>query len=159
MKRRNCYVGILFICCCILLSACRQQQIKKTNPAKAQPEISTESSTPESAVATPTDEHTASFTGIVSEPVSVDSAQSDVVIVKLKDVQAINDPQNILPSFTNDGVTLNAAKSQFRPEFVQDHYQEGTKITFELEEQPMMTMSIPPQILGRSIKQISLAES
>ncbi|MHC5216125.1 hypothetical protein ACYSNR_05615 [Enterococcus sp. LJL128] len=91
------------------------------------------------------------FTGVLT----TGAAETDgTVRITLTSVEAVEDPETILPMMESDGVILNAGENQLAEGLTLNELQEGDKIRFTLTGLPIMTMSIPPQIPGNSIKQI-----
>lgn len=80
--------------------------------------------------------------------------QVETIQLKLVDVMAKEDPANMGTSFSNDGVILNATAEKISVDI--DELKIGDKVQFTLVEMPSMTMSIPPQVPGDSIIDISL---
>ncbi len=74
--------------------------------------------------------------------------------MKLVDVMAKEDPANMGTSFSNDGVILNATAEKISMDI--NELKIGDKVQFTLVEMPIMTMSIPPQVPGDSIIDVSL---
>ena len=74
--------------------------------------------------------------------------------LKLVDVMAKEDPANMGTSFSNDGVILNATAEKISVDI--NELKIGDKVQFTLVEMPIMTMSIPPQVPGDSIIDVSL---
>lgn len=91
------------------------------------------------------------FTGTVEEVTESDD-EDQIIRVKLVDVKAKIDPENIGTSFANDGVILNAPTDKIKPNG--DALSEGTEVELTLAKKPVMTMSLPPQIPGNSIIQV-----
>lgn len=91
------------------------------------------------------------FTGTVEE-VAESEDEDQIVRVKLVDVKAKIDPENIGTSFENDGVILNAPADKIKPNM--DALSEGSEVELTLAKTPVMTMSLPPQIPGNSIIQV-----
>ena len=91
------------------------------------------------------------FTGTIE---SFGEAEGDVYQITIKDVKEIEDPANIGSSFSNDGVILNASVDQITGGV--DSLKEGEKVEFKLVEMAVMTMSIPPQVPGNSIIEITV---
>ena len=69
----------------------------------------------------------------------------------LKEVEAVEDPENIIDMMKNDGVILNVSKEQLAAEMTESDLKTGDKIQFTLVGLPAMTMSIPPQVVGNSV--------
>ena len=88
------------------------------------------------------------FVGTIESITQVE-AEEETIQLKLVDVMAKEDPANMGTSFSNDAtaekisVDINELKI-------------GDKVQFTLVEMPIMTMSIPPQVPGDSIIDVSL---
>lgn len=93
------------------------------------------------------------FTGTIESITKVE-AEEETIQIKVTGVKSKEDPANIGTSFSNDGVLLNAAPEQIREGA--DALKSGVEITFTLVKMPVMTMSIPPQIPGDSIIEITV---
>lgn len=96
------------------------------------------------------------FTGVLAEEATTSADGS--IQLKLTDVEAINDPEEISKSFANDGVILNVSEEQFAASFDANDYKTGATVRFTLQGMPIMTMSIPPQIPGNSIQTVELGK-
>ena len=81
-------------------------------------------------------------------------AEEETLQLKLVDVMAKEDPANMGTSFSNDGVILNATAEKISVDI--NELKIGDKVQFTLVEMPIMTMSIPPQVPGDSIIDVSL---
>lgn len=121
----------------LLLTACGNQS---TNDGQTT-ETTSNSSTHDQSI----------FTGTVDEVTESDE-EDQIIRVKLVDVKAKIDPENIGTSFEHDGVILNAPEEKIKPSV--DALSEGTEIELTLAKTPVMTMSLPPQIPGNSIIQV-----
>ncbi|MBO0480953.1 hypothetical protein [Candidatus Enterococcus courvalinii] len=121
----------------LLLTACGNQS---TNNGQTTETTSTSSAHDQSV-----------FTGTVEEVIESDE-EDQIIRVKLVDVKAKIDPENIGTSFANDGVILNAPADKIKPSV--DALSEGTEVELTLAKTPVMTMSLPPQIPGNSIIQV-----
>lgn len=71
---------------------------------------------------------------------------------------AVTDQENILKSFQSEGVVLNLSPEQV-PQDIQEQLTTGEQVEVKLVGIPIMTMSIPPQLPGRSIIEVSLADN
>ena len=85
---------------------------------------------------------------------SITQVEAEEETIQLVDVMAKEDPANMGTSFSNDGVILNATAEKISVDI--DELKIGDKVQFTLVEMPIMTMSIPPQVPGDSIIDISL---
>lgn len=89
--------------------------------------------------------------GVLSEDVQETDSSDEAIRLVLKDIQAIEDPENIASALKTDGVILNVPVEIMPENFSTATWVTGDKIQFELSAMPMMTASIPPQIPGNSI--------
>ncbi|ENZ6558588.1 hypothetical protein [Enterococcus faecium] len=85
---------------------------------------------------------------------SITQVEEETLQLKLVDVMAKEDPANMGTSFSNDGVILNATAEKISVDI--NELKIGDKVQFTLVEMPIMTMSIPPQVPGDSIIDVSL---
>ncbi|GCF93384.1 hypothetical protein NRIC_12750 [Enterococcus florum] len=76
----------------------------------------------------------------------------DTLQLYLKKITKVEDPESVLSSFHTNGVLLNVPKEQLA--FSIDQFTPGIKLRCTLSAVPIMTMSIPPQIPGNSIKSV-----
>lgn len=118
---------------------------------------STESSTIESTVDSGGEEMsdlTTVFTGTIQrEDDSIIEPEGETMLIFLTDVEAVEDPENIVPTFVEMGVGIHVNSE------TTDDWQEwtnGRKVQVTLEGLPITTMSIPPQIPGMSVKKVEL---
>lgn len=120
----------------------------------------TKESTTEESVAVSrtnsTESASASFEGRLVEDAAKNDDQKSIRIV-LSDVKGINDPEDMAKSFANDGVILNIAEDQLGNVSLEE-LKSGSQLRFTTMAQPIMTMSIPPQIPGNSIQKIELVK-
>lgn len=93
------------------------------------------------------------FVGTIESITQVE-AEEETIQLKLVDVMAKEDPANMGTSFSNDGVILNATAEKISVDI--NELKIGDKVQFTLVEMPIMTMSIPPQVPGDSIIDVSL---
>ncbi|MGM9903706.1 hypothetical protein A5844_000778 [Enterococcus sp. 10A9_DIV0425] len=84
---------------------------------------------------------------------SITEAEGGVYQIFIVDVEEKEDPDNIVSSFSNDGVILNASTEQIAGGI--DSLKVGEQVEFKLVEMAIMTMSIPPQVPGNSIIEIT----
>ncbi|MBF8808104.1 MAG: hypothetical protein IC227_07005 [Enterococcus lacertideformus] len=87
---------------------------------------------------------------------NITEAVESTVHIKVVNIQEIEDPENIGTSFENDGVTLNATIEQLYGG--KEVFHKGDQVQFILTDKPVMTMSIPPQIPGNSIIEVSVVK-
>ncbi|EGP5556403.1 hypothetical protein [Enterococcus faecium] len=92
------------------------------------------------------------FVGTIESITQVE--EEETLQLKLVDVMAKEDPANMGTSFSNDGVILNATAEKISVDI--NELKIGDKVQFTLVEMPIMTMSIPPQVPGDSIIDVSL---
>ncbi|EGP5009509.1 hypothetical protein E5935_000012 [Enterococcus faecium] len=92
------------------------------------------------------------FVGTIESITQVEAEET--LQLKLVDVMAKEDPANMGTSFSNDGVILNATAEKISVDI--NELKIGDKVQFTLVEMPIMTMSIPPQVPGDSIIDVSL---
>ncbi|KAF1298677.1 hypothetical protein BAU15_11160 [Enterococcus sp. JM4C] len=95
------------------------------------------------------------FTATLSEDATQSEKDSEQIRLILSEVNAEEDPENILPMLSNDGVILNVKKDQLGEDTSIEVLKKGSKITFVLKGIPMMTMSLPPQVAGNSVEQVT----
>ncbi|MDT0368800.1 hypothetical protein [Enterococcus faecium] len=93
------------------------------------------------------------FVGTIESITQVE-AEEETLQLKLVDVMAKEDPANMGTSFSNDGVILNPTAEKISVDI--NELKIGDKVQFTLVEMPIMTMSIPPQVPGDSIIDVSL---
>ncbi|MHC5267671.1 hypothetical protein ACYSNO_00585 [Enterococcus sp. LJL98] len=84
------------------------------------------------------------FTATVELVTNLDD-KNETTQILLKDVQSVEDPDEVTPSF-QEGVALNVS-----PELLDFDVKEGDQVKVTLDRLAIMTMSIPPQIPGNSI--------
>ena len=89
------------------------------------------------------------FKGTLSEAPVLDK---DTIVLTFKQVKAVNDPDGIGKAFNTDGVILNADKKTVS----MDHLSKGSEIEFTLKHPAILTNSLPPQVPGNSIQQITV---
>lgn len=94
------------------------------------------------------------FVGTIESITQVEAEEEETLQLKLVDVMAKEDPANMGTSFSNDGVILNATAEKISVDI--NELKIGDKVQFTLVEMPIMTMSIPPQVPGDSIIDVSL---
>lgn len=82
----------------------------------------------------------------------------DTVVLSFDAVQVVNDPESIHDILNSNGVVLNISKDMFDKDIGNKEVTEGSEIEFELDKQPALTYSIPPQIPGNSIISVKLIE-
>ncbi len=90
------------------------------------------------------------FSGEIENISETDDSTIQIKVINVKETE---DPENIGSSFSNDGVILNASAEQLKDG--KEALNEGDQIEIVLVEKPIMTMSIPPQIPGNSIIEVS----
>lgn len=130
--------GLLFT-----LTGCAKQ-----DPSKASRDsISAETSTEVSNSAT---QKQSIFNGEIE---NISEMDDSTIQIKVINVKKIKDSENIESSFTNDGVILNVSEEQLKDG--KERFKKGDQIKIVLAENPIMTMSIPPQIPGNSIVEVS----
>lgn len=89
--------------------------------------------------------------GVLAEDAQETDSSDESIRLVLKDIQKIEDTENISASMTNDGVILNVPIEILSEESAIAKLVTGDKVQFQLSAMPMMTASIPPQIPGNSI--------
>lgn len=119
-----------------LLTACSTPQASKSNESTAQ--STTEVSTTEE------EEAVTIFTATVESVTQLEDQSASTQIL-LKEVKAVDDPEEVTMSF-QDGVALNVEAKTLDFEV-----KEGDKVKVSLHHPAVMTMSLPPQIPGNSI--------
>lgn len=87
---------------------------------------------------------------------SISEPDDSTIQIKVINVKEVKDPENIGSSFNNDGVILNVSEEQLKGG--KEAFEKGNQIEIILVEHSLMTMSIPPQIPGNSIVEISPIE-
>ena len=140
------------------LTACSTND-KKDNSASSTTELLKESSGQE-MTQTSTDDHQtrSKFTAILIDDASENEDTQKTIRLSLSEVKAIEDPENILPMMQSNGVILNVTTEQFGEETSLATLKKGTEISFVLNGLPIMTMSIPPQIPGSAVDQVTINE-
>lgn len=134
----------------LILAACGQG-----SGTAAITELSASESTTQSTTASSADQEEASetiFKGTIQEDAATGS--DDTIQVFLKDVEAVADDDDMVKNFQNDGVILHVPIATFDGEVTE--LAKGTTVEVTLQGLPIMTMSIPPQIPGNSIKQVTI---
>lgn len=119
-----------------LLTACSTPQASKSNESTSQ--STTEVSTTEE------EEAVTIFTATVESVTQLEDQSASTQIL-LKEVKAVDDPEEVTMSF-QDGVALNVEAKTLDFEV-----KEGDKVKVSLHHPAVMTMSLPPQIPGNSI--------
>lgn len=94
------------------------------------------------------------FTGKVTSSYTAESDPSVLSIV-LHSVEALNDPEDIVSAFKNDGVIVHVPIDTLEG-LSPEQLSEGSIVQCTLKKVPVMTMSIPPQLPGNSIENIEL---
>ncbi|KAF1292138.1 hypothetical protein [Candidatus Enterococcus leclercqii] len=69
----------------------------------------------------------------------------------LENITADKDPENILPLFQSAGVIVHLVPEQVKNLPTDSNLKKGTRLKLTLSGLPIMTMSISPQIPGRSV--------
>lgn len=87
---------------------------------------------------------------------SISEMDDSTIQIKVINVKEIKGSENVGNSFTNDGVILNVSEEQLKDG--KESFKKGDQIKIVLVENPIMTMSIPPQIPGNSIVEIAQIE-
>ncbi len=149
MKRRYLLPTLLFV---TMLTACGT---KNNDKAQASSEAPQKVQVAEKEEGTEMKEETPSiFTGILKEDATTED--QGVIRLHLSDLSAEKDPDNIVGSFNQDGVILNASQAELAEGVKVEDLKTGKKVRFVLKAPAIMTMSIPPQIPGNSIQSIEL---
>ena len=116
----------------------------------------TNNDTPESQESTQSSEAMESktvFTGTLTENLKESALDAKNVLLFLENVEAIEDPENIVPTFTEMGVGINVDTediSYWRA------WRKGSKVEVTLKGLPATTASIPPQVAGNALENITL---
>ncbi|EOT29124.1 hypothetical protein [Enterococcus saccharolyticus] len=116
----------------------------------------TNNDTPESQESTQSSEAMESktvFTGTLTENLEESALDAKNVLLFLENVEAIEDPENIVPTFTEMGVGINVDTediSYWRA------WRKGSKVEVTLKGLPATTASIPPQVAGNALENITL---
>lgn len=92
------------------------------------------------------------FTGKIER---VTISEDKTIHVQVSNVVGKSDPGNIATSFAHDDVILNAKGSQIKGGV--ETLEVGKMVVFTLVKMPSMTMSIPPQVPGNSIIEITIS--
>lgn len=150
MMKKQVILG-LSLAAVLLLTACGSPE---NNNASSGDNTPSESSENASSVANSSlESETATvFTGIIQEDARAGS--DDTFQLFLKDVAAVEDEDQVVQSFQNDGVILHVPIEAYSGEI--EELVEGDKVQVSLQGVPIMTMSIPPQIPGNSIQKVEL---
>lgn len=130
------------------LTACKSSQ----NTDSSTPKQTENSSTVDSS--NQTENVKTVFTGVIQE--NAESSDTDSVQVFLKEVKPVEDQEDIVKSFKSDGVILNIPQEVLTVS--KEELTKGKTLKVTLQGIPVMTMSIPPQLPGRTIEQIELVE-
>lgn len=133
-----------------LIGACGvsdKEKDSKTNQSTTTIESSTENTKKNEG-------ETSIFTGILTDDAELNDGNDKTIRLVLKDIEAIEDPDEMEKSMKNDGVVLNISEDQLANNLTEKELKKGDKVQFSLKSMPVMTMSIPPQIPGMSIKSI-----
>ena len=92
------------------------------------------------------------FTGVIQNEEQITDADGNALVF-LEQVEAVTDPNEIVPNFETDGVGINVTSKQAGD---WSKWSKGTKVQVTLEGLPVTTMSLPPQIPGKSIENVEL---
>ena len=147
-------MALALITTIILIGACGVNDKKQNKDfEESQSETSLESSTGDTKVTTNEGE-TSIFTGILTEDAQLNDGNDKTIRLVLADIEAVNDPDEMEKTMKNDGVVLNISEDQLANGLTEKEFKKGDKVQFSLKSMPVMTMSIPPQIPGMSVKSI-----
>ena len=116
----------------LLLASCGSPSDNDSMSETTKNDESTTNSTVES-------EATTIFTGVLQE-----------------NIEAVDDQETIVPNFQTDGVILHAPQESFEGQV--SELTKGTTVQVTLSGLPVMTMSIPPQVPGNSIKTVEIVQ-
>lgn len=97
----------------------------------------------------------AKFSGTLTQDAQTEN--DGTVTLTVNAITATNDPGSLLNSMKNDGVILHVEPEQLAVGTTIE-LKAGSLIEFQLTEQAIMTMSIPPQVPGNSIVSVKLAQ-
>lgn len=136
----------LFILPLVIFTACGNAVNKEDSTMK-----SSHSKNSESTASTSEAKAKAVFTGKLAENASQNDTQDRSLRLILKNVKAVEDPENIGPMMVNDGVILNIAEDQLAKGTAKDDMRAGDTIQFTTDSMVPMTASIPPQIPGMAV--------
>ncbi|WP_312540865.1 hypothetical protein [Enterococcus sp.] len=143
-------IGVAFVAA-VILTACGQG----SGTAATSTELSEAQSTTQSTTSSTAQEEaseTMIFRGTIQQEATTGS--DDTIQVFLKDVEAVEDSEDVVKNFENDGVILHVPIAAFDGDVTD--LSKGTVVEATLQGLPIMTMSIPPQIPGNSIKQVTI---
>ena len=147
-------MALALVATIILIGACGVNDKKQNEDLEdSQSETSLESSTGDTKVTTNEGE-TSIFTGILTEDAQLNDGNDKTIRLVLTDIEAVEDPDEMEKTMKNDGVVLNISEDQLANGLNEKELKKGDKIQFSLKSMPVMTMSIPPQIPGMSVKSI-----
>lgn len=139
-------VIVYFSLTMILLSACgTSESNQKTSSSTSDSTTATTSTTVEEQ------KNSSKYTAVLQEDAQENGDTDKTIRLTLAEVKATDDPEDIVKSMENDGVILNITADQLADDLTMQELRKGEKITFELNDRPVMTASIPPQIPGMSV--------
>lgn len=147
-------MALALVATIILIGACGVNDKKQNEDLEdSQSETSLESSKGDTKVTT-NEEETSIFTGILTEDAQLNDGNDKTIRLVLTDIEAVEDPDEMEKTMKNDGVVLNISEDQLANGLTEKELKKGDKVQFSLKSMPVMTMSIPPQIPGMSVKSI-----
>lgn len=139
----------------ILIGACGVNDKKSKDSESSQSEITLESSTStEDTKAKVNEGETSIFTGVLTADAELNDGEDKTIRIVLNDIEAVEDPDDMEKTMKNDGVVLNISEDQLASGLTEKELKKGDKVQFSLNGMPVMTMSLPPQIPGMSIKSV-----
>lgn len=131
----------------LLLASCGSPSDNDSMSETTKNDGSTTNSTVES-------EATTIFTGVLQE--NATAGDNETIQIFLNDIEAVDDQETIVPNFQTDGVILHAPQESFEGQV--SELTKGTTVQVTLSGLPVMTMSIPPQVPGNSIKTVEIVQ-
>lgn len=151
MMTKQVIIGLSFAAM-LLLTACGNQGNSAANGETGTSKTSEQTSSVSNS--TSETETAAIFTGVIQEDAIAGS--DDTFSLFLKEVAAVEDDDQVVQSFQNDGVILHVPVEAYSGDL--EELTEGATVQVTLQGIPIMTMSIPPQIPGNSIQKVELVE-
>lgn len=135
----------------LLLASCGSQSDNHSTNETTKNDESTTNSTTNSTVES---QATTIFTGVLQE--NATAGDNETIQIFLNDIEAVDDQETIVPNFQTDGVILHAPQKSFEGQI--SELTKGTTVQVTLTGLPVMTMSIPPQVPGNSIKTVEIVQ-
>lgn len=149
-------MALALVATIILIGACSVSDKKQSkNSESSQLETALESSTSTVDSKEKANEgETSIFTGILTEDASLSDGEDKTIRLVLNNIEAVEDPDEMEKTMKNDGVVLNISEDQLASGITEKELKKDDTVQFSLNSMPVMTMSLPPQIPGMSVKSV-----